>query len=160
MKHNGKLNYRINLVLTSKVLLSCPKKSKIMASSEAEEEQMTSPPPPAVAKTGKDRKSISSVSSAGSTEEAKECAMANGGILQPIYFNFNKSSVRDDVKSVMQKNVEWLKSNPKSKVTIERIVTSGTRRNITKPLASDAQSTQRSTSPTCALLSERYSNYF
>ena len=39
--------------------------------------------------------------------------------LQPIYFDFDKSFVRDDARAVMKANAEWLKANPKSKVKIE-----------------------------------------
>jgi len=112
MRYNGIPYYGTILILTSIVLWGCPKKSEITASPEAQKEQVTSP----VAETGKDGKSVSPP---GSSQEAKERAMATGGGLQPIYFDYNKSFVRDDAKSVMKKNVEWLKSNPKAKIKIE-----------------------------------------
>ncbi len=114
MRYRGILSYVIILILTSIVLWGCPKKSEITTSPEAQKEQVTSPAAP-----GKDGKSSSSVSPAGSSEEAKERAMAADGGLQPIYFDFNKSFVRDDAKSVLKKNAEWLKSNPKAKIKIE-----------------------------------------
>lgn len=115
MRHSGILYCGIILILTSIVLWGCPKKSKITASPEVPKEQMTSAPEPA-AETGKNAKSASS---AESSEEAKAHAMAAEESLQPIYFDFDKSFVRDDAKSVMKKNAEWLKANPKAKIRIE-----------------------------------------
>jgi peptidoglycan-associated lipoprotein len=114
MRYNGILHYGLILMMTTIVLWGCPKKSEITTSPEAQKEIVTSPAVP-----GKDEKSSSSLSPAGSSEEAKERAMANRGGLQPIYFDFNKSFVRDDAKSVLKKNAEWLKSNPNAKIKIE-----------------------------------------
>ncbi len=38
--------------------------------------------------------------------------------LEPIYFDFDKSFIRDDAKPVMKANAAWLKANPKVKVKI------------------------------------------
>ena len=117
MKSSGILNYGIMLMLTSIVLWGCPKKSEVTASPEVQKEQVTSPASSAVAETGKDGKSASP---AELSEEGKEgAALAAEGSLRPIYFDFNKSFIRDDAKSVMKKNAEWLKSNPKTKIKIE-----------------------------------------
>ena len=117
MKNSGILNTGIILVLTSIILCGCPKKSEVTASPEAQKEHVTSPASSAVAETGENGKAASP---AGSSEEGKErAAMAAEGSLQPIYFDFNKSFIRDDAKSVMKKNVEWLKSNPRAKIKIE-----------------------------------------
>ena len=116
MRYRGILHYGTILILTSIALWGCPKKSEITASPEAQREQVISPATPAAAETGKDG---TSVSSAGSSDEGKERAMTNGGGLQPIYFDFNKAFVRDDAKTIMKKNAEWLKSNPKTKIKIE-----------------------------------------
>jgi len=52
-------------------------------------------------------------------EEVKETAPAAAAGMQPIYFDFDKSYIRDDAKPVMKANAEWLKANPKMKVRIE-----------------------------------------
>jgi peptidoglycan-associated lipoprotein len=116
MRYRGILHYGIILILTSIVLWGCPKKSEITVSPEAQKEKVTSPGTPGTAETGNNERSSSP---AGSGEEAKERAMANRSGLQPIYFDFNKSFVRDDAKSVLKKNAEWLKSNPKANIKIE-----------------------------------------
>ena len=115
MRYSVILYCGIILILTSIVLWGCPKKSEITTSPDVPKEQVTTPPEPPAA-TGKNGKSASS---AESSEEAKEHAMATEGSLQPIYFDFDKSFVRDDAKSVMKKNAEWLKANPKAKIRIE-----------------------------------------
>jgi peptidoglycan-associated lipoprotein len=39
--------------------------------------------------------------------------------LQAVYFDFDRSFIRDDAKSAMLANAEWLKANPTVKVRIE-----------------------------------------
>jgi peptidoglycan-associated lipoprotein len=39
--------------------------------------------------------------------------------LQDIFFDFDKSSIREDQKAAMDKNVAWLKANPPVRITIE-----------------------------------------
>jgi peptidoglycan-associated lipoprotein len=51
--------------------------------------------------------------------EAQERAAAAAAGLKPIYFDFDRSFIRDDAKAAMKANAEWLKSNPKVKVRIE-----------------------------------------
>ena len=116
MKNSGTLCYGIILLLTSIALWGCPKKLEVAASHEAQKEQVASAANPAFAETGKNGKAASP---AGAHEEEKERAMAAEAALQPIYFDFDKSSVREDAKSVMKKNAEWLKANPKAKIKIE-----------------------------------------
>lgn len=115
MRYSGIQYAGLLLILTSIVLWGCPKKSEITSAPEARTEREASPG----SRTGVDGKSASSVSPAGPSEEANDRAMATEGSLRPIYFDFNQSLVRDDAKSVMKKNAEWLKSNPKLKIKIE-----------------------------------------
>lgn len=39
--------------------------------------------------------------------------------LQPVYFDFDQSSLRADARAALRSNAQWLKANPKTKVTIE-----------------------------------------
>ena len=52
-------------------------------------------------------------------EETNERAASAASGLQPIYFDFDRSFVRDDAKAAMKANAEWLKANPKVKIRIE-----------------------------------------
>ncbi len=116
MKKSTILHYGIILIMTASVLWGCPKKYEVTASPESGKEQVASPAPPAVAESSKNGKSASP---AGSTEKGKELALAAERSLQPIYFDFNKSDVREDEKLTLEKNAEWLKSNPMVKIRIE-----------------------------------------
>jgi peptidoglycan-associated lipoprotein len=39
--------------------------------------------------------------------------------LKPVYFDFDKSFIRDDAKAALKENAEWLNVNPKAKIRIE-----------------------------------------
>ena len=39
--------------------------------------------------------------------------------LQPVYFDFDQSFIRDEAKAVMKANAEWLKAHPQSNIKIE-----------------------------------------
>jgi peptidoglycan-associated lipoprotein len=52
-------------------------------------------------------------------EEPKERAASAASGLLPIYFDFDRSFVRDDARAAMKANADWLKANPKVKVRIE-----------------------------------------
>lgn len=41
------------------------------------------------------------------------------GKLFPVYFDFDKFFIRDDMKPVLEKDAEWLKKNPAIKIKIE-----------------------------------------
>ncbi|HUK99527.1 MAG TPA: OmpA family protein [Nitrospirota bacterium] len=60
-------------------------------------------------------------STTGTTTVEASNEMARAGVegLQPVYFDIGKSSIRDDAKTVMKANGDWLKANPKAKIKIE-----------------------------------------
>lgn len=39
--------------------------------------------------------------------------------LKDVFFDFDKSNIRDDQKGALGENVSWLKSNPSAKITLE-----------------------------------------
>lgn len=47
----------------------------------------------------------------------KESGVSTG--LNDVYFDFDKSAIRDDAKSALQSSAKWLSSNPKAKIKIE-----------------------------------------
>jgi peptidoglycan-associated lipoprotein len=101
MKNRRELFFAVILMIGVLALWGCPKKADMSA---VPEEQ---PAPAQVEQKAPEK------------EEAKERAAAAGEELQPIYFDFDKSFVRDDARSVMKANADWLKANPKVKVRIE-----------------------------------------
>ncbi|HWR72507.1 MAG TPA: peptidoglycan-associated lipoprotein Pal [Nitrospirota bacterium] len=95
------------MVCSILVLTGCPKKPEETAMPEPQKPAVEAPAPapepaPAVVKP----------------EPAERSAAAAAG-LQPIYFDFDRSFIRDDAKAVMKENANWLKANPKVKVRIE-----------------------------------------
>lgn len=49
----------------------------------------------------------------------QERSMSAAEALQPVYYDFDRSSIRSDARSALRKNAEWLKANPDEKVKIE-----------------------------------------
>jgi peptidoglycan-associated lipoprotein len=90
----------------------CPKKAEVASAPEAEapggpqKEIVTQPATP-------------SPESARQGEEMKEGAGTAAQALKPIYFDFDKSFIRDDAKAVMKANAAWLKAHPNVKIRIE-----------------------------------------
>ena len=50
--------------------------------------------------------------------ERERAGMAKKG-LQPVYFDFDQSSLRADARATLRANADWLKANPQARVRIE-----------------------------------------
>ncbi len=101
--------FLIGVVLMSVLVLwGCPKKPEETAKPEA---------PPAV-EAPKEAAQPATAPAEVKAEPAERSAAAEGG-LKPVYFDFDKSFIRDDARSVMKANADWLKANPKVKIRIE-----------------------------------------
>jgi peptidoglycan-associated lipoprotein len=109
MKIKSSLLLVIIVSISMLALWGCPKKAEVTATPEEQKEET-----PAV----KEEQKPEAVEEAKPEvkEEAKEQAAAG---LQPIYFDFDRSFIRDDARPVMKANAEWLKANPKTKIRIE-----------------------------------------
>ena len=110
MKSRSVLFVPVIVLMSMLVFWGCPKKAEVTSTEAPKEAAPAAEAPKAEAP-------------APAPEVAKEApvekaAAAEAG-LQAIYFDFDKSFVRDDAKSVMKANAEWLKANPKAKVKIE-----------------------------------------
>jgi peptidoglycan-associated lipoprotein len=51
--------------------------------------------------------------------KARELAVAAAAGLQPIYFEFDRSDIRDGSAQVMKANADWLKAHPQVNIRIE-----------------------------------------
>jgi peptidoglycan-associated lipoprotein len=89
------------------VLWGCPKKTEVSSTPETKKEAA-----PAKEEAKPEQK-------AETKEESKERAASASAGLQPVYFDFDKSFIRDDSKGVMKANADWLKANPKVTIKIE-----------------------------------------
>jgi peptidoglycan-associated lipoprotein len=140
MKNRSVILLGIIVVLCLFSLWGCPKKSDVAGTSDSSSQAAGDSAKPALtpeaAKAEADAKAKAEVDAKVKAEaEAKEraaaeakakadavekerAAAASAG-LKPIYFDFDKSFIRDDAKPVMKKNAEWLKANPKVKIRIE-----------------------------------------
>ena len=110
MKSRGLFFVPVILLLSMFVLWGCPKKAEVTTTQETPKEAAPAEAPKAEAP-------------APAPEPVKEApvekAAAVAAGLQPVYFDFDKSFIRDDAKSVMKANAEWLKANPNVKIKIE-----------------------------------------
>ena len=110
------------LMLSLAVLYGCPKKAEVAS---APEEQKVEQAPAksaediAAEKAAAEKRAAEAAARAAEEQKAREAAAKAAAGLQPIYFDFDKSFVRDDAKAVMKANAEYLKANPKVKVRIE-----------------------------------------
>ena len=116
MKSRSILYFMTVIVLSVFVLWGCPKKSEVTSAPVAQKEEAAQPAKEAPkAEAAKEE----AKPAPAMKEEVKEQAPAAAAGPQPIYFDFDKSFIRDDAKAVMKANAEWLKANPKSKIRIE-----------------------------------------
>ena len=104
------------VLLSLFALWGCPKKSEVTASPATPKE--TAPAAEPGKEASKDEGAAKPMTKEESMERAAVAATAAAG-LQPIYFDFDQSFVRNDAKDVLKANAEWLKANPKVKVRIE-----------------------------------------
>jgi peptidoglycan-associated lipoprotein len=97
-------------------LWGCPKKAEVTTMPEAQTqtqtEKVTSSPTPAQA-------TETTTTTEAKPEGSNERAGAGAEGLKPVYFDFDRSVIREDAKSIMKSNAEWLKAHPKEKVRIE-----------------------------------------
>jgi peptidoglycan-associated lipoprotein len=110
------------LVLVSMFALwGCPKKAEVTATPEAQEEAPVAPEQAVPDQKAEEARRAAEEEAARAEAEEREraAAAAAGEGLQPVYFDFDRSFIRDDARAVMKANAEWLKANPKVKVRIE-----------------------------------------
>jgi peptidoglycan-associated lipoprotein len=114
MKIRSSLSLVIILSLSMLALWGCPKKSEVTATPEAQKETA-----PTAKEEQKPEAAVTEEAKPEGKDEARERAAAGASGLQPVYFDFDRSFIRDDARPVMKANAEWLKANPKAKIRIE-----------------------------------------
>jgi len=120
MKSRKLMYVPVVLLMSIFVLWGCPKKAEVTSAPEPQKE--AAPAEPAKEEPKVEQKAEPAkeeVKPEAAKEESKERAAAASAGLQPIYFDFDKSFVRDDARPMMKANAEWLKANPKVKIRIE-----------------------------------------
>ena len=94
------------LVVGSLISFGCAKKVETAKDTKGADERVASAPTPAPEQGTKVDAPL-----------VKESGVSTG--LNDVYFDFDKSSIRDDAKSALQSSAKWLSSNPKAKIKIE-----------------------------------------
>ena len=96
-------------------LWGCPKKTEVTAAPEAQQQQAQKEVAPAPAQPSPEAVPAPAVRE----ESPSERTAGSAGGLKPIYFDFDKSFIRNDAKEIMKANAAWLKAHPQAKVKIE-----------------------------------------
>jgi peptidoglycan-associated lipoprotein len=119
------------LVLSLFALYGCPKKAEVSSEPELQPQKVEQAPTKsaediaaekAAEKAAEEKRAAEAAAArakAAEEEKAREASAKSEAGLQPIYFDFDKSFVRDDAKAVMKANADYLKANPQVKVRIE-----------------------------------------
>jgi peptidoglycan-associated lipoprotein len=101
-------------LLASAFLTGCPKKPTNTA--EVPAAQVKPPSTPSAPSPKAETPAIE-------TPAIREQEIVGGGkiiaALKPVYFDFDKSDIRDDMKPVLKENAKWLSTNTALKVQIE-----------------------------------------
>ncbi len=116
------------LVLSLFALYGCPKSAEVSSEPELKVEKAPQAPAEdtaateAAAKAAEQQRADEAAAArakAAEEEKSREAAATSAAGLEPIYFDFDKSFIRDDAKAAMKANADYLKANPKVKVRIE-----------------------------------------
>lgn len=127
MRNRSGLLLGIIVLLSLFTIWGCPKKTDVTAAPETPKEaapaQEMKSEPTAEEKAAADAKAKAEAEARAKADAeakaAQERAAAAAAGLKPVYFDFDKSFIRDDAKATMKANAAWLKANPKVKVRIE-----------------------------------------
>jgi peptidoglycan-associated lipoprotein len=119
MKKHVQLYLLVAMALVLLVLWGCPKKTSLSTSQETQKEQVTAPANPFAGTNDADNMSAAAAANAGKGEGYGERASAAGAVLQPVYFDYDRSSIRADARAAMKANADWLKAHPAEKIRIE-----------------------------------------
>ena len=117
MRTRSLFGFAAVLLVSLLVLWGCPKKAEVTGTPEARGE--SAPAAQEMAKTEEKAEAMKAAAEPERREGLQERAAAASGGLQPIYFEFDKSFIRDDARSVLKANADWLRANPAVKIRIE-----------------------------------------
>lgn len=113
------LQYGIILLASSFALWGCPKSAEVSNVPEAQQGGGAS----ASAATAAQPEGSQTGAAAGTAQEKQEGpaekAASSAAGLRPVYFDFDRSFIREEARKVMADNAAWLKANPKAKIRIE-----------------------------------------
>ncbi len=97
------------------LLYGCPKSTEVSSAPEAQPQKVESAPAAPAAQTANAASSARSAGEVGTREASAKSAAG----LRPIYFDYDRSTIRDDAKAVLKADAEYLKAHPGTKIRIE-----------------------------------------
>jgi peptidoglycan-associated lipoprotein len=113
MKKYGRMVLVMVLAATGLLALSgCPKKTEVTSIPETPKETAAAP-------AASDADTVRKSEQSAPAEDRKEAAAASKDGLIPVYFDFDKSDIREDSKAVLRANAEWLKTRSGTVIRIE-----------------------------------------
>jgi peptidoglycan-associated lipoprotein len=117
MKNNRFFLLGVIVLIGMFALWGCPKKSQVTSSPD--NMKGTAPSGESAPGPGAGESKDELAAKQRAKEEAMERAATAAAGLQPVYFDFDRSSIREDARAAMTVNAQWLKANPAVKVRIE-----------------------------------------
>jgi len=102
----------------SLALWGCPKNTEVDL---LQDEPTQSAAEAEAVKQAEERKAVEAAARKQREEEeaARERSAKEAEGLQPVHFDFDSADIREDAKSILTTNAEWLRSHPAEKVRIE-----------------------------------------
>jgi peptidoglycan-associated lipoprotein len=107
MKHLKKRYLVALCIIGLFALWGCPKSADVTSTSDTQKEGAMS-----------GDKALGKGEAGGKSGSMKEGMGMTSMGLKPVYFDFDKSFIRNDAKSIMKANADWLKANPKVKIKV------------------------------------------
>lgn len=111
------------LAVVLSALYGCPKKMETASTPEGQAQKVEAPSGAAAEEAARaaeaKRAADAAVAETAARNEDAERAAKQKRTLEAVYFDYDRSAVRDDARAVMQANAAYLKANPAVKVRIE-----------------------------------------
>lgn len=100
------------LMIALLALWGCPKKTEVASAPEAQA-------PAAQAQKETTATEQANKAEPAQTEASKETAGTAAEGLKTVYFDYDKSVLRDEARATLKEDAAWLKAHPKAKIRIE-----------------------------------------
>jgi len=124
VRSSMKLLLAVGVLVGSVALMGCPKRPEVVGAGPAAVGPAAAvapaKPAPAAPRTGETPVTRPAAPSERPVQPAAPAAPAVAASpLKDIFFDYDKSAIRDDQKAVISENAAWLKANQSAKVTLE-----------------------------------------
>lgn len=125
MKKSQRFYFAVVLAAGLFALWGCPKKAEMTAAQETSAgtavkagEEQTAAEAAAAAKAAEEARLAREARLAEEAQARERAAVAAAG-LKPIYFDYDRATMRDNAADIMKANADWLRAHPKVTIRIE-----------------------------------------